>query len=107
MTQLTGVERAAYVQSMFARIAGRYDLMNRLMTGGQDVAWRRQVIQIAQHPPGGKLLVLGPGAGALALEALRLDASLRAVGGDFTLDMMGVGRTPPNGGLVRWAGADA
>ena len=107
MTQLTGAERAAYVQSMFARIAGRYDLMNRLMTGGQDVAWRRHVIQLAQLPPGGKLLDLGTGTGDLAFEALRRDASLRAVGGDFTLEMMRVGRTRPNGGLVRWAGTDA
>ena len=53
MTHLTGSERAAYVQSMFTRIAGRYDFMNRLMTGGQDVNWRRQVIQRAQLPPGG------------------------------------------------------
>jgi demethylmenaquinone methyltransferase/2-methoxy-6-polyprenyl-1,4-benzoquinol methylase len=107
MTHLTGAERAAYVQSLFARIAGRYDLMNRLMTGGQDVGWRRQVIQRAQLPPGGKLLDLGAGTGDLALEALRRDASLRAVGGDFTLEMMRVGRTRPHGSLVRWAGADA
>ncbi len=107
MTHLTGAERAAYVQSLFARIAGRYDLMNRLMTGGQDVGWRQQVIQLAQLPPGGKLLDLGAGTGDLAFEALRRDASLRAVGGDFTLEMMRVGRTRPNGNLVRWAGADA
>ena len=107
MTHLTGAERAAYVQSLFARIAGRYDLMNRLMTGGQDVGWRQQVIRLAQLPPGGKLLDLGAGTGDLAFEALRRDASLRAVGGDFTLEMMRVGRTRPNGSLVRWAGADA
>jgi len=107
MTHLTGAERAAHVQSMFARIAGRYDLMNRLMTGGQDVGWRQQVIQLAQLPPGGKLLDLGAGTGDLAFEALRRDASLRAVGGDFTLEMMRVGRTRPKGSLVRWAGADA
>ena len=107
MTHLTGAERAAYVQSLFARIAGRYDLMNRLMTGGRDVGWRQQVIQLAQLPPGGKLLDLGAGTGDLAFEALRRDASLRAVGGDFTLEMMRVGRTRPNGSLVRWAGADA
>ena len=63
MTRLTGAERAAYVQSMFARIARRYDLMNRLMTGGQDVGWRREVIRLAQPPPGGTLLDLGTGTG--------------------------------------------
>jgi demethylmenaquinone methyltransferase/2-methoxy-6-polyprenyl-1,4-benzoquinol methylase len=81
--------------------------MNRLMTGGQDAGWRQQVIQLAQLPPGGKLLDLGAGTGDLAFEALRRDASLRAVGGDFTLEMMQVGRTRAKGSLVRWTGADA
>ncbi len=107
MTHLTGAERAAYVQSMFARIAGRYDLMNRLMTGGQDVGWRRQVIQLAQLPPGGKLLDLGTGTGDLAFEALRQQPALRATGGDFTLEMMRVGQTRPDGNRVHWAGMDA
>ena len=91
MARLTGAERAVYVQSMFARIAGRYDLMNRLMTGGQDVGWRRLVIELAAVPGGGRLLDLGTGTGDLAFEALRRDPSLQAVGGDFTLEMMRVG----------------
>ncbi len=107
MTHLTGAERAAYVQSMFARIARRYDLMNRLMTGGQDVGWRREVIRLAQPPPGGKLLDLGTGTGDMAFEALRRDAGLRAFGGDFTLEMMRVGQARPHGRRVRWAGTDA
>ena len=97
MTHLSGAERARYVQAMFARIAGRYDLMNRLMTGGQDVRWRRQVIALAQLPPGGKLLDLGTGTGDLAFEALRHDPTLHAVGGDFTLEMMRVGQARPSG----------
>jgi demethylmenaquinone methyltransferase/2-methoxy-6-polyprenyl-1,4-benzoquinol methylase len=104
---LSGADRARYVQGMFGRIAGRYDLMNRLMTGGQDVHWRRQVIELARLPARGRLLDLGTGTGDLALEALRRDADLRAVGGDFTLEMMHVGRRRPGGERVRWAGTDA
>lgn len=107
MTHLTGAHRAAYVQSMFARIAGRYDVMNRLMTFGQDVRWRKQVITLAQLPRGGVLLDLGTGTGDLAFEALQRDAGLRAVGGDFTLEMMRVGRTRPDGRRVRWSTTDA
>jgi demethylmenaquinone methyltransferase/2-methoxy-6-polyprenyl-1,4-benzoquinol methylase len=107
MTQLTGADRARYVQGMFGRIAPRYDLMNRLMTGGQDVHWRRLVMDLAQVPPGGRLLDLGTGTGDLALEALGRDPALLAVGGDFTLEMMRVGRQRQGGDRVRWLGVDA
>ena len=70
MTQLTGRERAAYVQNMFTQIAKRYDLMNRLMTGGQDIRWRKMVIKLAQlaepvaHRPVDKLhQAIGHGIG--------------------------------------------
>jgi demethylmenaquinone methyltransferase / 2-methoxy-6-polyprenyl-1,4-benzoquinol methylase len=107
VTTLTGAERARYIQSMFGRIAGRYDLMNRLMTLGQDAGWRRKVIDLAQLPPGGRLLDLGTGTGDLALEALARDPKIMAVGGDFTLAMMRMGQRRENGKLVRWAGIDA
>ena len=71
MSNLTGSERAAYVQAMFGRIAQHYDLMNRLMTAGQDVRWRKEVIGRARLHPGDRLLDLGAGTGDLALEALR------------------------------------
>jgi demethylmenaquinone methyltransferase/2-methoxy-6-polyprenyl-1,4-benzoquinol methylase len=107
VSHLSGAERARYVQGMFGRIAGRYDLMNRLMTGGQDVRWRRLVIDLAQLPPGGRLLDLGTGTGDLAMEALGRDAAALAIGGDFTLEMMRVGRRRPGGSRVRWLGVDA
>jgi demethylmenaquinone methyltransferase/2-methoxy-6-polyprenyl-1,4-benzoquinol methylase len=91
MTQLTGQERAACVQGMFTRIARRYDLMNRLMTGGQDVRWRRHVIALADLKPGARLLDIGAGTGDLAREALRQQPEARVVAADFTLEMMKVG----------------
>jgi demethylmenaquinone methyltransferase/2-methoxy-6-polyprenyl-1,4-benzoquinol methylase len=107
VSHLTGAERARFVQAMFGRIAGRYDLMNRLMTGGQDRRWRRLVLDLAQLPPGGRLLDLGTGTGDLALEALSRDNSLLAIGGDFTLEMMRVGWRRVGGPRVRWLGVDA
>jgi demethylmenaquinone methyltransferase/2-methoxy-6-polyprenyl-1,4-benzoquinol methylase len=92
MADLTGVERVDYVKDMFARIAHRYDLLNRLMTAGQDVRWRREVIQRAEIPSEGWVLDLGTGTGDLAMEALRQVPDCRVVAADFTMDMMRVGR---------------
>ncbi|WKZ38223.1 MAG: ubiquinone/menaquinone biosynthesis methyltransferase [Anaerolineales bacterium] len=92
MTQLTGRDRAAYVQSMFTSIAKKYDLMNRLMTGGQDVRWRKQVIQLARISNSASLLDLGTGTGDLAREARMQFPHARVIASDFTLEMMRVGK---------------
>ena len=88
MAHLQGSERAQYVQDMFARIAGRYDLMNRLMTFGQDVRWRRCVIDQACLPANGRLLDIATGTGEIALEGLDQTPDLQAVGGDFRINRM-------------------
>ena len=69
MAGLTGQERANYVQQMFGRIAGRYNIMNRIMTFGQDMRWRRFVVKQAQLPAKGALLDLATGTGDIAFEA--------------------------------------
>lgn len=107
MAYLQGKERATYVQNMFDRIAGRYNLMNRLMTGGQDQKWRRFVVKQANVQPGDRLLDLATGTGDIAFEALRLTDEVQVVGGDFSLGMMQVGQQQPLGGQVNWAGTDA
>jgi len=106
LAHLTGEERAKYVQSMFGRIAGRYDLMNRLMTAGQDVRWRRIVIKEANLPPDGKLLDIATGTGEIAQEGLRQKPGILSVGGDFTIEMMLIGKQDPNRQAIRWVGSD-
>lgn len=106
MSQLQGQERADYVQAMFARIAGRYDLMNRVMTFGQDLRWRRHVIRQAQLPPGGRLLDIATGTGDIAYEGLRQHPGIQAVGGDFTIEMMQVGKRYVERRALQWVGAD-
>jgi demethylmenaquinone methyltransferase/2-methoxy-6-polyprenyl-1,4-benzoquinol methylase len=106
MTHLQGEERARYVQGMFARIAGRYDVMNRLMTAGQDVRWRRIVIQEARLPANGRLLDIATGTGDIALEGLRQVPRLKAVGGDFTIEMMQAGKKETERQAIQWTAAD-
>jgi demethylmenaquinone methyltransferase/2-methoxy-6-polyprenyl-1,4-benzoquinol methylase len=107
MAYLSGEARAAYVRTMFGRIAPRYDLMNTLLSGGHDHTWRRLAVREAALPPRGRLLDVATGTGDIALEALRQEPSSRVVGADFTLEMMQLGRAKPGAAQVRWAGADA
>lgn len=107
MTQLQGRERARYVQGMFARIAGRYDLMNRLMTGGRDGAWRRTVIRWAQPGPMARLLDVATGTGDILIEALKQHPDALAVGSDFTFEMMQAGQSKSGAEKIRWTCADA
>jgi len=104
MTRLTGRERATYVQNMFTRIAKRYDLMNRLMTGGQDIRWRKKVIQLARLRSRASLLDLGTGTGDLAREALTQFPQAKVIAADFTLEMMRVGQRR---GALNFSSADA
>ena len=117
MTHLTGNERAQYVQGMFTRIASQYDLMNRLMTFGQDRLWRQEVIRRANLPPKGSLLLdLGGGTGDLGFEALRQNPATTPIEADFTLEMLRIGQQRTNSQLenlpvthspIHWSAADA
>lgn len=99
-------DRARYVQDVFDRVAPRYDLMNRLMTGGQDAAWRREVIRRAGLHEGARLLDLGAGTGDLGREALRQAPDCRPILADFTLRMMRIGKQKQPAPLA-WSAADA
>lgn len=105
MTNLTGPEKSRYIQDLFTRIAPRYDLMNRLMTGGQDIRWRKEVIRRAALHPNASLLDLGAGTGDLAREALVQQPTARVTAADFTLEMMRAGRQAAD--TFAWSAADA
>jgi demethylmenaquinone methyltransferase / 2-methoxy-6-polyprenyl-1,4-benzoquinol methylase len=107
MADLQGEARAAYVRQMFGRIAHRYDLLNRLMTAGQDRRWRAEVVRRAGLRPGERLLDLGCGTGDLALGAGRKTPAGLIVGADFTLPMLALARKRPGAERAHWVLADA
>ncbi|MFZ2096987.1 MAG: ubiquinone/menaquinone biosynthesis methyltransferase [Anaerolineales bacterium] len=107
MAKYSGKDRADYVRQMFRRLAGRYNVANHWMTWGQDVMWRREVIDRADLSPKGRLLDIGTGTGDLALEAIHRDASIFVVGLDFTQEMMRIGRSRELGTKVNWLNSEA
>lgn len=74
------------VRSMFARIAGRYDLLNRTLSAGIDRRWRRRAVERAGDVAGRDVLDLCCGTGDLALAFAA--AGARVVGLDFTPEML-------------------
>lgn len=84
-----GRDKEKSVREMFARIAHRYDLVNRLMSWGQDVRWRQQAVRLA-YPSQGRVLDVATGTGDLALELAGYSDSV--VGVDLCPEMLGRGQ---------------
>jgi demethylmenaquinone methyltransferase/2-methoxy-6-polyprenyl-1,4-benzoquinol methylase len=82
-------DKPRFVAAMFGRIAPRYDLMNTLMTFGQDARWRRSVAEsLTPTGRGGRVLDVGAGTGQLASAVHVADPTRRVVGVDFALEML-------------------
>lgn len=93
----------AAVKSMFARVAARYDLLNRLLSLGQDQRWRRHLRRAVRGAPPGPVLDLAAGTGDVALGF----AGRTVVGADFCMDMLALARKKtPSGPAPRWVAAD-
>ena len=74
------------VRSMFARIAGSYDLLNHLLSLGIDRRWRRCALAEAGDVQGRLVVDACCGTGDLAVAFAR--AGARVVGVDFTWEML-------------------
>lgn len=92
MTPNEPSKQAEQVRAMFTRISGRYDLMNRLMSFGQDVIWRRKMMAKINFPPRARVLDLGAGTGDLSREVRRLTEGASITAADFTLGMLQAGK---------------
>lgn len=82
----TGEAKARAVREMFDAIAPRYDLVNRVMTFGLDVRWRRQTVKALNLPQGSTVLDLASGTGDFCRELSR--AGLTPLSFDFSFGML-------------------
>jgi demethylmenaquinone methyltransferase/2-methoxy-6-polyprenyl-1,4-benzoquinol methylase len=76
---------------MFDHIAGRYDLLNRVMSMGIDQSWRRKTVAAMELPAEARVLDLATGTGDLALMIARIHPEARVVGSDPSSRMLKVG----------------
>jgi demethylmenaquinone methyltransferase/2-methoxy-6-polyprenyl-1,4-benzoquinol methylase len=92
---------------MFARIAGRYDLLNRLMTFGRDAAWRREAVEYLELALDNRVLDVGAGTGDLSFACLEAHPQVRVVACDFTREMLTIGKHRNGAERIAWVLADA
>lgn len=91
---------------MFADIAPRYDRLNRLMSLGLDLRWRRRAVAELALPPGARVLDLCCGTGDLALAGAQ-EGGWQVIGADFAAPMLRLaagksrGAAAPARGFVR------
>ncbi len=86
-------DKQKLVGEVFSSVAGKYDLMNDLMSLGIHRVWKRYFVATAQVKPGDRVLDLAGGTGDIAaLLRERVGDSGEIVLGDINAGMLGVGR---------------
>jgi demethylmenaquinone methyltransferase/2-methoxy-6-polyprenyl-1,4-benzoquinol methylase len=79
------------IAGMFDAIAGRYDLLNRLLSAGLDQWWRRRAVSALRLTGGETVLDLCTGTADMALMACRRGGAAHAIGVDFSQQMLRIG----------------
>ena len=85
-----GEEKTRAVRSMFDAIAGRYEMVNKLMTLGLDGRWRRRAVRDLRLPPRSVVLDVAAGTGDFTRELTRQNQ--RPVATDLSYGMLHAGR---------------
>lgn len=78
---------------MFNRIAGRYDFLNRFLSGGQDILWRKRVRRHLPKRSGLKVMDMATGTADLLLELIKDPRVDSVLGIDPSSEMLEVGKT--------------
>lgn len=80
------------VSRMFDRIARKYDLLNRVLSLGIDVWWRRKAIRLLKPHRPQRLLDVATGTADVAIEAARQMQPREIIGIDISNEMLAIGR---------------
>ncbi|TCK62006.1 bifunctional demethylmenaquinone methyltransferase/2-methoxy-6-polyprenyl-1,4-benzoquinol methylase UbiE [Seleniivibrio woodruffii] len=85
-------QKSKEIQQMFDNIAGKYDLLNRLLSFRTDVRWRKKAIKLVGIANGQRVLDLACGTADMMIEMDRRVDGVTLVGGDFSYNMMLIGK---------------
>jgi demethylmenaquinone methyltransferase/2-methoxy-6-polyprenyl-1,4-benzoquinol methylase len=82
------------IKEMFSGIAPRYDFLNRLLSLGCDIRWRRYAVCKIDYGSEGRILDVATGTGDMALHlAETTPASVSIVGIDFCQEMIDIAKS--------------
>lgn len=84
--------KKAEVEQMFDRIAPRYDLLNRLLSLGIDVSWRKRAISYLKPAQPAEILDVATGTADVAILTAKILNPKKVVGIDISNQMLGLGR---------------
>jgi len=87
----SGETKKEQVERMFDTISGEYDGLNRVISLGADVKWRKKVIKMVLETDPDTILDIATGTGDLALQFARV-SNARVVGLDLSEGMLSVAR---------------
>ena len=79
------------VTHMFDGISKKYDILNRIITFGIDVLWRKKVVKLLKKEKHNNLLDIATGTGDLVIELAKLDID-KIIGLDISPGMLEIGR---------------
>jgi len=79
------------VRQMFDGISPQYDLMNRIISGGIDIKWRKNVVSMLIEKQPEKILDVATGTGDLAIALLQTKAT-EIIGIDISEGMLDIGK---------------
>lgn len=90
--QGSGLEKKQQVADMFNSIAGRYDFLNRLLSGGTDIRWRKKAIAQLKEIKPKKVLDVATGTADVAIMTYNILHPEKIIGIDISDGMLDLGR---------------
>jgi len=80
------------IAEMFDNISPKYDFLNRLLSGGIDIWWRKKAISMLRSAKPKLILDIATGTGDLAIEAVKQLSPDKVIGVDISEGMLEFGR---------------
>lgn len=87
----SSLNKKEQIEKMFDNISGNYDGLNRVISFGIDVKWRKKVIEIVKNTQPANVLDIATGTGDLAIALAQTNAN-RIVGLDISEGMLAIGK---------------